>query len=128
MEDRQLYRKEGVSTIIEEVRDWKEASGSKRKREESVKMMGGVEQDIMSIQDLKRRKYAFSIIDDNKLQLINTCLGGTFAGKSVLRGTQSLCATLLEPELLNFIILAYVSSKKIILLRKLTLKTTEYQN
>ena len=48
----------------------------------------------MSIQDLKYRKYKFSIIDDNKLQFINTCLGGTFAGKSVLRGTQSLCATL----------------------------------
>jgi hypothetical protein len=55
--------------------------------------------DWMSIQDLKYRKYKFSIIDDNKLQLINTCLGGTFAGKSVLRGTQSLCATLLAPNI-----------------------------
>ena len=26
---------------------------------------------------------------------MNTCLGGAFAGKSVLRGTQSLCATLI---------------------------------
>ena len=47
-------------------------------------------------QDIKQRKYTFVVIDDDVLQFINTCCGGTFACKSVLRGTQSLCVTLLD--------------------------------
>jgi hypothetical protein len=41
------------------------------------------EQDRILVHVLKHRKYKFSIIDNNKLQFINTCLGGTFATKSL---------------------------------------------
>ena len=46
---------------------------------------------------LKHRQYTYAVIDDDIIKLINTHWRGTFAGKSVLRGTQSLCDTLNSP-------------------------------
>ena len=92
----------GRQTTVEEGRFGKNKRGSERlkgsKSEELVSMMKGDEQDKMSIQDLKHRKCKFSIIDNNTIKFIKTCLGGTVTGKTVLRGTQSLCATLACPQ------------------------------
>ena len=63
---------------------------SKRKIEESAQMIARYDVNT----GLKAQKYTFVVIDDNILQFINTHLGGSFARKSVLRGTHSLCATL----------------------------------
>ena len=65
-----------------------------------MKKEGGRERENMRQNGKQRetyRKYGFTKICHKMKQFPVKCFGGTFAYKSVLRGTRSLCATLNLP-------------------------------
>ena len=76
-----------------------ERSWMKRRRKRSVNRVKIVEERRRERESMRKSRVHKGTYSKDRLTTIcqkyNNLLGGTFAGKSALRGTQSLCATLL---------------------------------